>query len=73
MGYECRFQRRCTFKGNVFLGSDGRWGGCGCWEFTVDMVELVKIAQAAENNFVGVNCGIGINYFRLGQEGTCSL
>ena len=27
-------------------------------EFAVDMVELVKIAQAAENNFVGVNCGI---------------
>ncbi len=27
-------------------------------EFAVDMVELIKIGQAAENNFVGVNCGI---------------
>lgn len=26
--------------------------------FPIDRVELVKIAQAAENNFVGVNCGI---------------
>lgn len=27
-------------------------------QFHVDMVDLVKIGQAAENNFVGVNCGI---------------
>ena len=27
-------------------------------QFHIDMVDLVKIAQAAENTFVGVNCGI---------------
>ena len=39
-------------------------------EFTVDMVELVKIAQAAENNFVGVNCGIMDQFISgLGRRG----
>ncbi|NLY30117.1 MAG: galactokinase [Firmicutes bacterium] len=39
-------------------------------EFAVDMVELVKIAQAAENNFVGVNCGIMDQFISgLGKKG----
>jgi len=39
-------------------------------KFAVDMVELVKIAQAAENNFVGVNCGIMDQFISgLGKKG----
>ena len=39
-------------------------------EFAVDMVELIKIGQAAENNFVGVNCGIMDQFISgLGKRG----
>ena len=38
--------------------------------FQVDMVDLIKIAQAAENNFVGVNCGIMDQFISgLGKKG----
>jgi len=38
--------------------------------FDIDMVELVKVAQAAENTFVGVNCGIMDQFISgLGKKG----
>jgi galactokinase len=38
--------------------------------FDIDMVDLIKVAQAAENNFVGVNCGIMDQFISgLGKKG----
>lgn len=39
-------------------------------QFQIDMVELVKLAQQAENTFVGVNCGIMDQFISgLGRKG----
>ena len=39
-------------------------------QFEIDMVDLIKIAQAAENTFVGVNCGIMDQFISgLGKKG----
>lgn len=39
-------------------------------QFQIDMVELIKIAQQAENDFVGVNCGIMDQFISgLGRRG----
>jgi galactokinase len=42
----------------------------GAWGQTMDRVELVKLCQKVENEFVGVNCGIMDQYaVGMGKEG----
>lgn len=38
----------------------------GLFDFTLDPIERVKLAQAAENQFIGVNCGI-MDQFIIGM------
>ncbi len=37
-----------------------------CHELEADMLELVKLAQTAENSFIGVSCGI-MDLFAIGM------
>lgn len=37
-----------------------------CFNFNIDMVDIVKMSQEAENKFIGVNCGI-MDQFAVGM------
>ena len=43
------------------------------FNFNIDMVDMVKYSQEAENNFIGVNCGI-MDQFAIGMgQDRCAI